>query len=132
MRGSIKHASDERTFFRFQVHPEDSTIQSCFQPFCLLESSSRGQQQRLRAAVFFLPELRVRALSRRPGVPVRNPDMLARRRLLAEGVDAPEVNENICFLPDLLTSLLGHASWQVTRVRRLQRCPIFPPQPRNS
>lgn len=121
-----------RTFSRFQVHPEDSTIQSCFQPFHLLEPYSRGQQQRLRAAVFLCFLCLSSKCVTSPGGPVRNPDMLARRRLLAEGVDAPEVNENICFLPDLLTSPLGHASWQVTRVRRPQRCPIFPPQPRNS
>lgn len=45
-------------------------------------------------------------------------DMLACRRLLKESTDAPEVNENIWFLPDLLTSPLGHMSWQVTRVLR--------------
>lgn len=44
--------------------------------------------------------------------------MLACHRLLKKSVDAPEVNENIWFLPDLFTSQLGHMSWQVTRVLR--------------
>lgn len=54
--------------------------------------------------------------------------MLARRRLRRKSVDAPEVNENIWFLPDLFTSQLGHMSWQVTRVHRPQRWPSFPPR----
>lgn len=45
-------------------------------------------------------------------------NMLSHCRLLKESTDAPEVNENIWFLPDLLTSPLGHMSWQVTRVLR--------------
>lgn len=79
-----------------------------------------------RVFVFSAPELRVRDLSQRPAVPGQHLDMLARRRLLKKSVDAPEVNENICFLPDLFTSQLGHMSWQVTRARP-QHWPIFPP-----
>lgn len=79
-----------------------------------------------RVFVFSEPELRVRDLSQRPAVPGQHLDMLARRRLLKKSVDAPEVNENICFLPDLFTSQLGHMSWQVTRARP-QHWPIFPP-----
>lgn len=78
--------------------------------------------------MFSEPELQVRDLSQRPTVPGRHLDMLACRRLLKKSVDAPEVNENIWFLPDLFTSQLGHMSWQVTRVqRRPQHWPIFPP-----
>lgn len=80
-----------------------------------------------RVFVFSEPEPRVRDLSQRPAVPGQHLDMLARRRLLKKSVDAPEVNENICFLPDLFTSELGHMSWQVTRARRPQHWPIFPP-----
>lgn len=92
--------------------------------------------------MFSEPELQVRDLSRRPTVPGRHLDMLACRRLLKKSVDAPEVNENIWFLPDLFTSQLGHMSWQVTRVQRrlgdrsaglfsLQRGAPWP-QPRNT
>lgn len=68
--------------------------------------------------MFSEPELWVRDLSQRPRVPGRYLDMLACHRLLKKSVDAPEVNENIWFLPDLFTSQLGHMSWQVTRVLR--------------
>ena len=68
--------------------------------------------------MFSEPKLLVRDLSQRPRVPGRYLDMLACHRLLKKSVDAPEVNENIWFLPDLFTSLLGHMSWQVTRVLR--------------
>lgn len=71
--------------------------------------------------VFPEPELRVRDPSRRPTVPGRHLDMLACHRLLKKSADAPEVNENIWFLPDLFTSQLGHMSWQVTRVQRTRR-----------
>lgn len=71
-----------------------------------------------RSFMFSEPELQVRDLSQRPTVPGRHLDMLACRRLLKKSVDAPEVNENIWFLPDLFTSQLGHMSWQVTRVQR--------------
>lgn len=86
-------------------------------------SSTRLQQRPLDAlhghgCVFSEPELQVRDLSQRPTVPGRHLDMLACRCLLKKSVDAPEVNENIWFLPDLFTSQLGHMSWQVTRVQR--------------
>lgn len=68
--------------------------------------------------MFSEPKLLVRDLSQRPRVPGRYLDMLACHRLLKKSVDAPEVNENIWFLPDLFTSQLGHMSWQVTRVQR--------------
>lgn len=68
--------------------------------------------------MFSEPKLRVRDLSQRPRVPGQYLDMLACHRLLKKSVDAPEVNENIWFLPDLFTSQLGHMSWQVTRVQR--------------
>lgn len=55
---------------------------------------------------------------RGPAVPGQYLDMLACHRLLRKRADAPEVNENIWFLPDLFTSQLGHMSWQVTRVQR--------------
>lgn len=81
-----------------------------------------------RISVFPEPELRVRDLSRRPTVPGRHLDMLACHRPLKESADAPEVNENIWFLPDLFTSQLGHMSWQVTRAQRTlaDRWPISP------
>lgn len=44
--------------------------------------------------------------------------MSACRHLVKKSKDAPEVKENIWFLPDLFTSQLGHMSWQVTRVLR--------------
>lgn len=68
--------------------------------------------------MFSEPKLWVRDLSQRPRVPGQYLDMLACHRLLKKSVDAPEVNENIWFLPDLFTSQLGHMSWQVTRVQR--------------
>ena len=68
--------------------------------------------------MFSEPELPVRDPSQRPRVPGQYLDMLACHRLLKKSVDAPEVNENIWFLPDLLTSQRGHMSWQVTRVQR--------------
>lgn len=55
---------------------------------------------------------------RGPRVPGQYLDMLACHRLLKKSVDAPEVNENIWFLPDLFTSQPGHMSWQVTLVQR--------------
>lgn len=68
--------------------------------------------------MFSEPKLWVCDLSLRPRVPGQYLDMLACHRLLKKSVDAPEVNENIWFLPDLFTSQLGHMSWQVTRVLR--------------
>lgn len=41
--------------------------------------------------------------------------------LLKKSVDAPEVNENIWFLPDPFTSQPAHMGWQVTRVPRRTR-----------
>ncbi|KAK5924176.1 hypothetical protein CgunFtcFv8_001074 [Champsocephalus gunnari] len=68
--------------------------------------------------MFSEPTLLVRDLPPRPRVPGRYLDMLACHRLLKKSADAPEVNENIWFLPELLTSQLGHMSWQVTRAQR--------------
>lgn len=87
--------------------------------------------------------LRVPDLSQRPRDPGRYLDMLACHRLLKKSVDAPEVNENIWFLPDLFISQLGRMSWQVTLVQRrigdcsgglllsFQQRPHWP-QPRNT
>lgn len=67
--------------------------------------------------MFSEPEHELLDLSHRP----QYLDMLACQRLLKKSVDAPEVNENIWFLPDPFTSQLGHRSWQVTRVLRRMR-----------
>lgn len=68
--------------------------------------------------MFSEPKLWERDPSQWPRVPGLYLDMLACHRLLKKSVDAPEVNENIWFLPELFTSQLGHMSWQVTRVLR--------------
>lgn len=118
------------------VRPNDAALRS-FSPvfICAVQRWWNIPQQACAGALcsrLFVPEPEC-VTSQWLAVPGRHLDMLARRRLLKKSVDAPEVNENIWFLPDLFTSQLGHMSWQVTRVHRPQRWPIFPPRrPRNT
>lgn len=108
---------------RPQLSPHRPGLPSCFRSSNLM---------------FPEPVLWVCDLSQRPRVLNSYLDMLACHRLLKKSVDAPEVNENIWFLPDLLTSRLGHMSWQVTRVlrrigdRSSGLLLFFHPQPRNT
>lgn len=117
-----KRSTATFTGLRLRIEAGLITHKMLFANVSLHIALQRSVPPRLFAQSYILmfsePKLRVRDLSQRPRVPGRYLDMLACHRLLKQSVDAPEVNENIWFLPDLFTSRLGHMSWQVTRVQR--------------